>query len=409
MTVTSAASPATEAGRVDIPDVPDRARLRRETGGRLRAAMADRGVEALVLLDNSAVTYATGISWGVGDAGLLHVERPVAVVLADDLWPHVFVPFRDGWDSDLPDDHVHGPLYLEYDEGVEHFARVLAELIPATARIGIDECTTAMRRAQQRLFGVRRPVDASQIVGSAQLVKTADELSCIRTACRITEQAMAEAQAALAPGVRRAALAAHFLRRAFESGAGASMREPIWQLMSGGSAAGGDPSPPLLNAERALMTGDVLWTDTSISYGGYCSDFGRTWIVGAVPTPRQQAQFQRWREILSAVLDVTRAGATAADLARAATAANSGRRPWLPHGHLGHGIGVTAAETPMIGTDLGAEFDENFVFEAGMVLVLEPTVWQKDTGGYRGEEVVVITDDGTISLTEYPYTPYGHC
>ena len=48
----------------------------------------------------------------------------------------------------------------------------------------------------------------------------------------------------------------------------------------------------------------------------------------------------------------------------------------------------------MIGTDLGEEFDDNFVFPAGMMLVLEPVVWEDGTGGYRSEEIVVITEDG---------------
>jgi Xaa-Pro aminopeptidase len=68
---------------------------------------------------------------------------------------------------------------------------------------------------------------------------------------------------------------------------------------------------------------------------------------------------------------------------------------------------VNAAEMPMIGTDLGDEFDENFVFEPGMVVVLEPVVWEDGTGGYRSEEIVVITEEGWIPLTDYPYDPYG--
>jgi Xaa-Pro aminopeptidase len=170
----------------------------------------------------------------------------------------------------------------------------------------------------------------------------------------------------------------------------------------------GDLALPLLSTERELVEGDVLWTDVSISYHGYCSDFGRTWIVGRDPSPRQQAQFDRWFEIMTAVLRVVRAGATAADLGRAATAANGGSRPWLPHFYLGHGIGVNAAEMPMIGTDLGDEFDEKFVLQSGMVLVLEPVVWEDGTGGYRSEEVLVITEEGWIRLTDYPYDPYGH-
>ena len=103
------------------------------------------------------------------------------------------------------------------------------------------------------------------------------------------------------------------------------------------------------------------------------------------------------------MLEVIKAGATSGDLARAAIAANGGRKPWLPHFYLGHGIGTNAAEMPMIGTDLGQEFDDNFVFPAGMVLVLEPVVWEDGTGGYRSEEIVVITEDGFTPITDYPY------
>ena len=62
----------------------------------------------------------------------------------------------------------------------------------------------------------------------------------------------------------------------------------------------------------------------------------------------------------------------------------------------------------MIGTDLGQEFDDNFVLQSGMVLVLEPVVWEDGTGGYRSEEVLVITEEGSTRLTDYPYTPYGN-
>jgi Xaa-Pro dipeptidase len=399
---------------IDIPDRPDTARMRRETGARLRSAMAERGVGALMLLGNNAVTYATGTSWPLGDAGLSHIERPVAVILADDEWPHLFLPFREGAaeESELPADHVHGPVYLEFDEGVQSFARVIADLIPRGTTMAVDEFTGAMRRARDRLFPDGEPADAAAIIANAKAVKTKDEIACIRTAVKITDQAMVDVQAALAPGVRQIDLSAGFVRHAFELGATASMLDPIWQVMPERKADGvwtthGDLALPLLTTERRLKKGDVLWTDVSITYRGYCSDFGRTWIVGADPTPRQRAQFDKWRDIMTAVLDVTKAGATAAELARTATKANDGARPWLPHFYLGHGIGVNAAEMPMIGTDLGDEFDENYVLQPGMVLVLEPVVWEDGTGGYRSEEILVITEEGWIKLTDYPYTPYG--
>lgn len=402
------------AAALEIPEVPDPARMYRETGARLRTAMVDNGVDALVLLGNGNVVYATGASWPLLDAGLSHVERPVAVVLADDEHPHLFMPFREGASSEtqLPGDHIHPPLYLEFDEGVEHFAKVLADLLPPKATVAVDELTGAMRRAADRLFPSGPPTDAAPVLGAAKLVKTVDQIACIRRACRITEEAAAEVQKAIVPGVRQIDLSGQFVRRAFELGATANMLEAIWQVMPATRAEGtwtthGDLALPLLTTERELRAGDVLWTDVSITYHGYCSDWGRTWLVGQDPTPRQQDQFRQWREILDAVLEVTRAGATSGDLARAAIAANGGRKPWLPHFYLGHGIGTNAAEMPMIGTDLGEEFDDNFVFPAGMALVLEPVVWEDGTGGYRGEEIIVITEDGYLPLTDYPYSPYG--
>jgi Xaa-Pro aminopeptidase len=399
---------------IDIPEWPDRARLRRETGQRLRRVMADQGVDALVLLDNHDVMYATGVSWPLGDSGLAHVECPVAVVLVDDEWPHLFLPYREGsaTEAELPQDHVHGPVYLEFDEGVESFVRILSGLIPAGAAVAVDLYTPSMMRAVKDLFGPVPPTDAAMVLSVAKVVKTVDEISSIRRACRITDEAMVDVQAALAPGIRQIDLSSTFVRRVFELGATANIFDPIWQVMPASKADGvwtthGDLALPLMSTERELNKGDVLWTDVSITYGGYCSDFGRTWVVGQDPTPRQQAQFSRWREIMAATLEVTHAGSTAADLTRAATAANDGEKPWLPHFYLAHGIGNGPAEMPMIGTDLGDEFDESTVLEPGMVVVFEPVVWEDGTGGYRSEEIIVVTEKGFIPLTNYPYTPYG--
>ncbi len=398
-----------------IPDEPDFARMHRDISARLRGAMADHGVDALILLMNDNVVYSTGASWPVLDAGLSHVERPVAIVLADDPHPHLFLPFRGGAasETEVPQDHLHDALYLELDEGVEQFARVISDLIPpgSQRRRRRDDRRDAPRRRLGSSPAARRrrpPI----VIGASNLVKTPDQVACLRKATRITERAMVDVQQQLAPGMKQTDLSAKLVRRAFELGATANMLEAIWQVMPRSRAEGvwtthGDLALPLLTNERELAKGDVLWTDVSISYAGYCSDFGRTWIVGDQPSARQQAQYEQWQHILDAVLKVTKAGATSGDLARAAIAANGGSKPWLPHFYLGHGIGIYPAEPPMIGTDLGQEFDDNFVFPVGMTLVLEPVVWEDGTGGYRSEEIVVITEDGCIRITDYPYTPYG--
>lgn len=396
-----------------VPATADRARLQRDRSARLRSIMAEQGLDALVLLGNTNVVYATGVIWPLADAGRSNFEQPVAVVLADDEHPHLFSPVRadDRLLVDLPADHLHGPVYLDLDEGVEQFAAALADLVPAGAKVAVDEWTNALCRERTLLFAPDAPADGAHVISAAKAVKTPDELAGLRAALRITEEAMAAVQARVAPGVRQTELTAEFLRAVFDAGADANILDPMWQVMPDRMADGpwtttGDLACPLLTTERELERGDVLWSDTSVSHAGFHSDFGRTWIVGREPDARQRDQFARWRAILDAVLAVTRAGATAADLTAAAVDAAGGTNPWMPHFYLGHGLGIDSAEMPFVGSDLGPAFDAGLVLAAGMVLVLEPVLWDDGTAGYRAEEVVLVTDDGWEPMTDYPYDPF---
>lgn len=403
----------TAAAPAHIPAKPDLQRMRCDRAERVRGIMREQGIDALVLLGNTSVVYATGAIWPLADSGRANFEQPVAVVLADDEWPHVFSSVRedDRLHVDLPPDHLHGPAYLDFDEGARLFASELAGLVAEGAVVAVDEWTHAMHREAQVLFADGKPVDGGRVISRAKLIKTPDELACMREGLRITERAIADVQARLAPGVRQTDLTATFLRTIFEAGADANVIDPIWQVMPPTKAEGpwtttGDLACPLLSTERALVEGDVLWLDTGISYEGFHSDFGRTWIVGREPDPRQRAQFDKWQEIMRAVLDVTRAGATAGDLTAAATATNGGVKPWMPHFYLGHGLGIDSAEMPYVGSDIGEAFDAQLVLAAGMVLVLEPIVWDEGAAGYRAEEVLLITDDGWEPMTDYPYDPF---
>ena len=109
---------------------------------------------------------------------------------------------------------------------------------------------------------------------------------------------------------------------------------------------------------------------------------------------------------MGAVLDVTRAGVTAAELTAAAISAAGGVKPWMPHFYLGHGLGIDSAEMPYVGSDIGEAFDATLVLAEGMVLVLEPIVWDDGAAGYRSEEVLHITEEGWEPMTDYPYDPF---
>ena len=216
----------------------------------------------------------------------------------------------------------------------------------------------------------------------------------------------------MVPGARHNSIAAEFVARAFALGADGNAIDPIFHpvrpnLDRGPFTSNGEPAFPLPGSDQLLAAGDVCWVDTGILVHGYASDFGRTWIVSddPLPTAVQHAQFEQWQGVVERVLERVGPGTTGTELMDAAGQVH-GRRPILDHFYLIHGIGLESAEMPLIGTDLGPDMDSMIVLEPGMVLVLEPVVWTDGSGGYRSEDIVVVTDDGYRKLSGDDYWPF---
>ena len=64
---------------------------------------------------------------------------------------------------------------------------------------------------------------------------------------------------------------------------------------------------------------------------------------------------------------------------------------------LGHGVGLEVHEEPGLGR-LGRA-----PLVAGDVVAIEPGLWERDLGGVRFEDLLLVTEDGAETLTEYPY------
>ncbi|MBM3661245.1 MAG: aminopeptidase P family protein [Actinobacteria bacterium] len=381
--------------------------MRRDRHARLVASMADDGIDALLLLGQGNVVYATGVRVPACDQNLANHRRAVALVTADGAPPHLWTWYPEGAPPDLPTDHVHGGLRLEIPDDAAALAALVHEACPAGV-LAVDELTMPLRAA----FGTRPLADASVTLGRAKIQKTADELECIRRAQRINEAAIADVKAILRPGVRGTDLTGHLLERIFALGASGNTVDPIWQVMPPSIAAGpftmtGDVVFPLRTTDRPFAAGDVIWVDNGIQYEGYQSDFGHTWIVGEAPDATRRDQCARYRAVIDAVVDAIRPGVTALELTRVAKAVEAGRRtPWLAHFYLAHGTGTESAEAPLIGTDLGDAFDETVVLTPGTVLVLEPVIWDDGHGGFRAEDIVVVTDTGAERISRRDDSDY---
>ncbi|BDE14806.1 MULTISPECIES: M24 family metallopeptidase [Mycobacterium] len=392
-------------GGVAIPDKPDLTRMRRERFARLQTEMATQGLDGLVLVTSSAVTYATGVAMPAMDGDRAALFRAVAIVVRGEAMVHLYSMVADAVPLGV---HLHPPLFPDLDDGISEFASELSEHFKKGARVGIDHFSHPMIRGLQGVSWA----DASGVMGAVKLLKTVDEVACIRQAQLLNELAMEDALRALRVGVRQTDLSAVFLRRVFELGASAGGIDPIWQVMAPSQAAGpwtshGDLAYPTVTTDRFLRYGDVVWVDAGIMWEGYASDYGRTWLVGRGPNAVERKQFRRWRTVVDACLDILAPGVTGAELTRKAVETNGGVRPWMTHFYLAHGVGVDSAEMPLIGTDLGDDFDAQLVMQPGTVLVLEPVIWDDGEGGYRAEDIVAVTDRGWVKLSGSNYDPFG--
>jgi Xaa-Pro aminopeptidase len=351
------------------------------------AQMDASGVDVLVLCGENNVAYATGHVARSHEPARGGATRTVAIIT------------RDGED-------LLSPSSLDFDAG----ARELAQAVDDHAGVvAVDSWPSLPARDALRH---RAPVDAAPLLTQAKIVKTPDEVDRIRAAQRCNERAMDAVRPMAVPGANQTDVTAAFYRAVFEFGASGNTVDPIWDLVPRSRAelsytATGHLPFPTPTTHRVLARGDVCFTDTGIDLHGWASDVGRTWTIGVEPDARQRDQFERWRAVCEACERAIKPGATAADVARAATDANGGERPWFPHLYVAHGVGTESAELPFCGTDLGPEVEDLVVLATGMILVLEPVIWEDGFGGYRSEEIVVVTDGGCERLTNYTYAPYA--
>jgi len=64
---------------------------------------------------------------------------------------------------------------------------------------------------------------------------------------------------------------------------------------------------------------------------------------------------------------------------------------------LGHGVGLDVHEDPALGQTGHGEL------VVGDVIAIEPGLWQRDVGEVRFEDLLLVTEDGSETLTDYPY------
>lgn len=199
------------------------------------------------------------------------------------------------------------PEYMvgEWDKTAEEVMGLLREHGVADLPCGIDMANFHMMNACQKA-GVKL-VDGNHVMAAARIVKTEDEVECLRMAGVIAESAHWEVCQALRPGVTEWEMAGVAAKALFTLGA-EELEGPSFVVCSGERSGHSVPSMP---TDRIVRPGDMFVIDINgVSFQGYRTCFYRTYVVGDKPTEFQKEVYQCAYEGIMALTNSMKPGIT---------------------------------------------------------------------------------------------------
>jgi Xaa-Pro dipeptidase len=133
--------------------------------------------------------------------------------------------------------------------------------------------------------------------------------------------------------------------------------------------------------------------DYGLKLSGYTSDVTLTFAREPL-TKQQERMLSLTEKAYTIALSLAAPGKAARDIAKAVDSHFAKAKKIMPHG-LGHGIGLEAHEAPSV----GSRSDNSWILEPGMIITLEPGLYDPVHGGCRLENDVLITEAGAEVLT----------
>ena len=133
--------------------------------------------------------------------------------------------------------------------------------------------------------------------------------------------------------------------------------------------------------------------DFGVVYRGYTSDTTITVAKGKL-SPEQKKQLELVQKAYDECLKLYTPEHTIQEAAKRADYVFSTAKRKMPH-TLGHGIGLEIHEYPRVSTKMPADLH----FKPGMILTLEPGLYDEALGGTRLENDILITENGPEVIT----------
>ncbi len=351
---------------------------------RLQELMEKHELEFLALNPGPTLYYLTGLSFHL-------MERPVMLFLPQNGSAVIVLPGLE--EVRLADSDLDAQVF-SYDENPasqdEAFRKASKLLGSGALRIAVEPLRLRYFELEimQRLSTEWIICSGDAAFAELRLVKGSEEVERMESATRIAETAIQETLPHVHIGMTERDVAALLTINLLKAGS-----EPELPFNPIVAAGPNSALPHATPTDRKLTQGDLLLIDWGARHGGYISDLTRTYALGKVDDELE--------EIHSIVVRAHEAGRGAiapenpcsqVDKAARSVIDAAGYGDHFIH-RTGHGIGLETHEPPYIREDN----DRNLI--KGMTFTVEPGIYLPQKGGVRIEDDLIVTEDGSRSLS----------
>ncbi len=352
---------------------------------RLRAKLAQDGVDAYLISGVANVTYLTGFK---GEASHLVVSKNKDILVSDARFTEQIKNECLGLEA-----LIRPPTKKTLD--------MVAEAIRSIKALSIGfECqvlTVSDFESLKELLPECSWLATRERVETQRMVKEPIEIEAICEAIKMAQDAFTSLSKSLSPSETEKNVADELERLMRSMGAQCAAFPIIVAAGSNAALPHAIPSQHCIGNENLLL---IDWGASSPS--GYKSDLTRVLDTHSFSKTKGQTETKdKLRKIYSIVLGAQKAafntikpGVKALEVDHAARQfiADAGFGEYFGHG-LGHGIGLQIHEAPWFRP--GSET----VLEPGMVFTLEPGIYLPGWGGVRIEDNILVTSSGAQYLT----------
>ena len=356
------------------------------------ANLRRKRIDAAIVSDPRHVSYFTGYStfW----------PRSTSLLIMTNAESYLFLGESRLEEASMFDGQIHTFKDYELSRRMIAYGGFVAQelskflkgkrILKGSRRIGLEDWhmpyayVQAVANASPRI----RFTGVTDLIMSFRKTKGADELQYIRKATERLELAYAVAKAHIAPGKTEVELCRDVMSDSIlRHGPFEFSRGDTWVS---GERTVGRKGPPTV---RMLREGDGVILDLQAVANNYWADGARTYVVGA-PTQQQERIFNILLEAKRNAEQFLRPGSACKDVykAVAVTIEKAGFSGLFPH-HAGHGIGLEDQEGPFFIPGSKERLEQ------GMVCTMEPGIYHPQVGGFRDEDIYIITGHGFEKIT----------